>query len=99
MNPRNFRPVLSRLALTALLSLTVVACDDALESADDSEQLDDGGPSVISSEATAADPIALIAWVDLLVEDYSDDSALPDTVHDKNIVDDEEPGSFEKFFK
>jgi hypothetical protein len=45
-----------------------------------------------------AAPIPLIAWVDLLVEEYDEENASPDTVAEKNIIDDEQAGSFEKFF-
>jgi hypothetical protein len=42
--------------------------------------------------------IALIDWVDDLIDHHTDDSSAPDTVHDKNIADDEDPSHFERRF-
>jgi hypothetical protein len=44
-------------------------------------------------------PIPIDVWVDDLVENYTSDQALPDTVDDKNIKDSEDPALFDKYFQ
>jgi hypothetical protein len=64
----------------------------------------DGGASVApvgpGSSATAAGtaPIPLLVWVDDLVDHHSTDDAIPDTVDDKNIVDDENASAYNARF-
>jgi hypothetical protein len=101
---------LRSLALVGALSLTLFSCDETREDADAAPLREDalppalpndaGGEATPSSAPDAALPqaIPLIDWVDLLVDKYGDESAQPDTVHDKNISDDERLGAYEKFF-
>jgi hypothetical protein len=53
-------------------------------------------------EADAGAPIGkaipLVDWVDDLVDHHTDDTSLPDTVHDKNIADNEDPTTFDRRF-
>lgn len=58
----------------------------------------DAADSSIPSVPTTPGAIPLIEWVDLLVDEYTTDEALPDTVHDKNISDAEDSAYFEKYF-
>jgi len=45
-----------------------------------------------------AKAIPLIDWVDDLLDHHTTDEATPDTVHDKNIADNEDPTTFAKRF-
>jgi hypothetical protein len=86
---------LSKLTLlTMALAVTLLACDELGGSPEESDQ----DPRASGDTDNLAEAIPLIDWVDLLVEDYSAEGARPDTVRDKNIIDDQQAGSFEKFF-
>lgn len=91
------------LVFASALSLALAACGDDGEgqaptgpdaglgpSADASLPAPDGGVS--------SAPIPLIDWVDDLVDHHTDESSPPDTVHDKNIMDTDDPNKFEKRF-
>ena len=54
-----------------------------------------GGPD---GGVTAAAPIPLTAWVDLMIDQTENEAATPDTVEDKNIANVEEPTAFDKYF-
>lgn len=43
--------------------------------------------------------IPLLVWVDDLVDNHTRDDAVPDTVDDKSIADDENPSAFDSRFK
>jgi hypothetical protein len=43
-------------------------------------------------------PIPIELWVHDLIENHSGDEALPDTVDDKNIKDNEDPALFDAYF-
>lgn len=97
------RNALHRMLLATIVSLSLFACDDSLKGASGTPGESDAGATPGSDggvkEPDASSPgIPLIAWVDLLVEDFSAETSPPDTVNDKVIVDDEQSGSFEKFF-
>jgi hypothetical protein len=59
-------------------------------------------PTMPVPDTDAATPaskaIPLIDWVDDLVDHHTDDMSLPDTVHDKNIADNEDPTTFDRRF-
>ena len=55
-----------------------------------------GPGSSVTNGGTA--PIPLLVWVDDLVDHHSTDDAIPDTVDDKNIVDDENPSAYDARF-
>ncbi len=57
----------------------------------DAAPLGDGG--------VANKGIPLVDWVDDLVDRHSTEMSIPDTVHDKNIIDDENQMTFDKYFK
>lgn len=87
----------SSLLLACALSLVLGACSD-----------DESGPQVVDAGASPVAPdagapvvgqaIPLILWVDDLLDHHTTDESVPDTVHDKNISDDEDPAVFEKRF-
>lgn len=83
-----------RIALACALTLSAVACDG-----DDSEQADPNSPSAPGkpgSDGATGGPIPLNLWVDSMIE--AGESSDPDTVHDKNIADDESDGPYGKYF-
>ncbi len=50
-------------------------------------------------DAAAGPPIALVDWVDDLLDHHTDEHSQPDSVHDKNIVDDRNPATFSARFR
>lgn len=101
-----------RFALTLFLSLGALACADdestepvvtpAVDSAVPAPTTDSATPitPVVDTDAgpPVDKPIPLIDWVDDLVDHHTDDTSLPDTVHDKNIADNEDPSTFDRRF-
>lgn len=82
------------------LVLLAAACgdDDAsapLPAADAGGVVDAGAPTAADTGAPVeSKAVALVDWVDDLVDHHTDDVSLPDTVDDKLIVDDEDPNTF-----
>jgi hypothetical protein len=81
--------------LVTLLALAACGDDDAVVEA----------PPVVEDAAVATPDgsvesrgIPLVDWVDDLVDHHTDDSSAPDTVDDKKIIDDEDPGHFTRRF-
>lgn len=56
-------------------------------------------PSGSDAATTATAKIPLLVWVDDLVDHHTRDDAVPDTVDDKNIADDENPSAFDSRFQ
>ena len=83
-----------KIALACALVASVVACDG-----DDAEQPDPNAPQApgnTGTDGTTSGPIPLNLWVDSMIE--AGENADPDTVHDKNISDDESDGPYGKYF-
>ncbi|MDB4990942.1 MAG: hypothetical protein JWN04_6120 [Myxococcaceae bacterium] len=95
------------LTLSCALALALTACSDDSK---DAPTVADSG-TVPTSPAQVADasvptmpnadggaPIPLLTWVNDLVDNHTTDDAAPDTVDDKNIADDENPGAYDNRF-
>lgn len=103
---------LLRLALGLSLSLGALACADdertdsvvtpAIDSAVPAPTTDLGMPTAPVPATDAgpgvSKPIPLIDWVDDLLDHHTDETSVPDTVHDKNISDNEDPSTFDRRF-
>jgi PBP1b-binding outer membrane lipoprotein LpoB len=57
----------------------------------------DAGQLDPDASIPSTDPVPLSLWVDDLIDHYTTDDALPDTVDDKNISDDTDEASFDKY--
>jgi len=91
-------------ALVVLTALVVAACDDGKSSSLPTPAPTDSGgstsptdPAVDGPDASTQQSYLLTEWVDGLVEERSSDSADPDTVDDKQIVDTDDPAAFDKY--
>lgn len=88
------------LALASLM--VVIGCGDEADSPDAQES--PGGATTDAQVGTTPDggassaAIPLVLWVDDLLDHHTDDDSAPDTVHDKNIFDDENPATFDLRF-
>ena len=56
-------------------------------------------PAATDGATPTSAPIPLLVWVDDLVDNHTHDDAIPDTVDDKNIADNEDPSAFDSRFK
>ena len=72
---------------------------DAAVSTSSMSSSDAAVPSATDAATTATAKIPLLVWVDDLVDNHTHDDAVPDTVDDKNIADDENPSAFDSRFK
>ena len=55
--------------------------------------------SASDAATTGSAKIPLLVWVDDLVDNHTRDDAVPDTVDDKNIADNQDPSAFDARFK
>lgn len=78
------------------------AVDSAVPVPAPTADADAATPTAPVSDTDAGTPVSmaipLIDWVDDLVDHHSDDTSAPDTVHDKNIADNEDPTTFDRRF-
>jgi hypothetical protein len=82
-----------RTALACALTL-FAACDG-----DEPSQPEPGMPVApvgAGNDGANAAPIPLVLWVDSMIE--AGENARPDTVHDKNIADDQNDAPYGKYF-
>jgi hypothetical protein len=99
----------STLTLCAALCLPALGCTDdesvtpLVDAAVEVPVADAGAvaptPTPEADAGAASAPIPLLLWVDDLVDHHSTDDATPDTVDDKNIVDDESPTAYDARFQ
>lgn len=103
------------LTLTCLLSVVACSDDVASgalgadAAVTPASNVPSGDSGILNADATvpsgsdAAPPatakIPLLVWVDDLVDHHTRDDAIPDTVDDKNIADDENPSAFDSRFQ
>lgn len=91
------------------VALLAIACSDDNESplpepTTDASVAPDAAPPTTTPAPDASTPavskaIPLIDWVDDLLDHHTDDVSPPDTVDDKNIIDDENSAVFDSRFK
>ncbi len=56
-------------------------------------------PDAMVPGPDASSGIALLDWVDDLVENDTSDTAAPDTVEDKNVIDNDDPNLFDHWLQ
>lgn len=59
---------------------------------------EDDAPPPVDADAGADPAIPLASWVEGLVDQGMNETALPDTVDDKNIEDTDDPHAFDAYF-
>jgi hypothetical protein len=89
---------LRRLASACLLAGMLGGCGDDKSSTDGDGESKTADGGVAPEAAAPGGPIPLLLWVDDLIDHHSSEASLPDTVHDKNISDNEDATSFGKYF-
>ncbi|MDB4977008.1 MAG: hypothetical protein JWN48_5349 [Myxococcaceae bacterium] len=99
----------TNLSLGCLLALLLAACSDDAHSPTLTPVADAALPPELAppDASTPAQPsadggtpaIPLLLWVDDLVDHHTSDDSAPDTVDDKNIVDDENPTAYDARFR
>lgn len=89
---------LRRLALRCALTGALAACGDEKSSGEAEKDGVRAAPDGGVTQPAAGSPIPLILWVDDLIDHHTTEESPPDTVHDKNIADDEDPRHFLKYF-
>ena len=96
------------LTLTCMLAMATAACTD--DHTDDSPkpiedagngQSDGGAPDAASSDGGSADggALALVDYVNDLVDHHTDSTSLPDDVAARTIVDNQDPTAFDSRFR